>query len=54
LIQLRDALARHQDALVLVVSSEGDQVNLVPLRQALDEYPDGSLMMFGVKPPADS
>jgi hypothetical protein len=54
LIQLRDALARHQDALVLVVSSEGDQVNLVPLRRALDEHPDGSLMLFGVKPRADS
>ena len=49
LVQLRDALARYQDASVLVVSPNGDQVNLVPLRQALDEHPDGSLMVFGTE-----
>jgi hypothetical protein len=54
LVQLREALVRYQDALVLVVSSDGDQVNLIPLRQALQDHPDGSLMMFDVKPPAES
>ena len=54
LVQLPDALTRHQNALVVVVSSDGDQVNLVPLRQALQNHPDGSLMMFDMKPPAES
>jgi hypothetical protein len=40
--------------MVLVVSSYGDEVNLVPLRQAMQDHPDGSVMMFGVKPPAES
>jgi hypothetical protein len=44
----------RQDAMVLVVSSYGDEVNLVPLRQAMQDHPDGSVMMFGVKPPAAS
>jgi len=44
----------RQDAMVLVVSSYRDEVNLVPLRRTLWEHPDGSVMMFGMKPPADS
>jgi hypothetical protein len=40
--------------MVLVVSSYGDQVSLVPLRKARWEHPDGSMMMFGMTPPAAS
>jgi len=36
--------------MLLVVSSYGDEVNPVPLRRALWEHPDGSVMMFGMKP----
>ena len=53
-VELREDLTRYQDALVLVVLSDGDQVNLLPLRQALQDHPDGSLMMSGMKPPAES
>jgi hypothetical protein len=48
LVTLRDAVARYQNGSVLVVSAETDQVHLVPLRQALEEHPDGSLMVFGI------
>lgn len=53
LVQLSDAFSNHQDASVLVVSADGDEVTLVPLRQALAEHPDGSLMVFGLRPPAE-
>ncbi len=52
LVTLRDAVSRYQNASILVISAEGDDVTLVPLRQALQEHPDGSLMVFGVSPPA--
>ena len=41
LVQLRDALARYRNGSVLVVSPDGDQVTLVPLRQAIEEHPEG-------------
>jgi hypothetical protein len=50
LVQLRDALSRYRNGSVLVVSSGGDHATLVPLRQALEEHPEGSLIMFGMKP----
>jgi hypothetical protein len=49
LVQVRDALSQYQDASVLVVSSNGGEVNLVPLRQALEDHPEGSLLVFGTK-----
>ncbi len=52
LVTLRDAVSRYQNASILVISAEGDDVTLVPLRQALQEHPDGSLMVFGISPPA--
>jgi hypothetical protein len=53
LVALRDALSRYSNASVLVVSSDRADVTLMPLRQALQEDPDGSLMVFGVRPPID-
>jgi hypothetical protein len=53
LVALRDALSRYSNASVLVVSSDRADVTLIPLRQALQEHPDGSLMVFGLKPPID-
>lgn len=53
LVGLRDALSRYSNASVLVVSSDRADVTLMPLRQALQEDPDGSLMVFGVRPPID-
>jgi hypothetical protein len=53
LVALRDALGRYSNASVLVVSSDRADVTLMPLRQALQEHPDGSLMVFGLKPPID-
>jgi hypothetical protein len=53
MVALRDAFARYQHASVLVVSSDGTDVRLMPLRQAVHEHPDGSLVVFGVKPPID-
>ncbi len=53
LVTLRDAVRRYQNASVLVVSAEDGEVTLVPVRQALQEYPDGSLMMFGISQPAE-
>jgi hypothetical protein len=49
----RDALSRYQNASVLIVSSDGTDVSLAPVRQALQEHPDGFLMVFGTTPPAD-
>ena len=51
LVQVRDALSRYQTGSVLVVSSDRDQVMLLPLKQALEEQPDASVIMFGLKPP---
>lgn len=53
LVTLRDAVSRYQNASVLVVSADGDDVSLVPLRRALQEQPGGSLVMFGISPPAE-
>jgi hypothetical protein len=53
LVTLRDALSRYQNASVLVVSADGTGVSLAPVRQALEEHPDGLLMVFGSSPPAD-
>jgi hypothetical protein len=47
LVQVRDALSRYQHGSVLMVSAEGDNVNLVPLREATEEHPEGSVIMFG-------
>jgi hypothetical protein len=53
LVQVRDALSRYQNGSVLIVSSDNDQVTLVPLKVALEEHPDGSVIMFGLKPPPE-
>ena len=53
LVTLRDAVSRYQNASVLMVSAEGGEVTLVPVRQALRDYLDVSVMMFGVSPPAE-
>jgi hypothetical protein len=53
-VTLRDALSRYQNASVLIVSSDGADVSLAPVRQALQEHPDGFLMVFGTAPPTDS
>ena len=52
-VTLRDALLRYQNASVLIVSSDGADVSLAPVRQALQEHPDGFLMVFGTTPPTD-
>jgi len=52
-VALRDALSRYQNASVLILSSDGTQVSLAPVRQALEEHPDGFLMVFRTTPPAD-
>jgi len=52
-VTLRDALSRYQNASVLIVSSDGKDVSLAPVRQALREHPDGFLMVFGTTPPTD-
>jgi hypothetical protein len=52
-VTLRDALSRYQNASVLIVSSDGTGVSLAPVRDALQENPDGFLMVFGAAPPAD-
>jgi hypothetical protein len=49
LVTLRDAVSRYQNGSVLVMSSDSDEVHLMPLRKALEEHPDGSLMLFGAK-----
>ncbi len=53
LVQLRDALSRYRDGAVLLVSSDGQEVSLLPLHRALEERPDASLIMFGTQPPAE-
>ena len=53
LVTLRDAFARYQNGSVLVMSAGSDQVHLVPLSQALEEHPDGSLMVFGINDPTE-
>ena len=53
-VALRDALSRYQNASVLIVSSDGTDVSLAPVRHALQEHPDGFLMVFGTTPPTDS
>ena len=53
-VALRDALSRYQNASVLIVSSDGTDVSLAPVSHALQEYPDGYLMVFGTTPPTDS
>jgi hypothetical protein len=52
-VALRDALSRYQNASVLIVSSDGRDVSLAPVRQALQEQPDGFLMVFGSAPATD-
>jgi hypothetical protein len=52
-VAVRDAVARYQDAAVLVVSADGTDVSLAPVRQALEEKPDGFLMVFGTTPPVE-
>ncbi len=52
-VPLRDALSRYQNASVLIVSSDGTNVSLAPVRQALQEDLDGFLMVFGTAPPTD-
>jgi hypothetical protein len=52
-VTLRDAISRYQNASVLVVSADGTGVSLAPVRQALEEHPDGLLMVFGSSPPTD-
>lgn len=54
MVTVRDAVSRHQNGSVLVVSSDRGEVHLVPLRQALQEHPDGSLMVFGIDRPERS
>jgi hypothetical protein len=54
LVAIRDALSRYRNGSVLMVSPDGDQVNLVPLDQALEEHPDASVIIFGAQPAADS
>jgi hypothetical protein len=53
-VPLRDALSRYQNASVLIVSSDGTDVSLAPVRQALQEQPDGFLVVFGTTPSTDS
>jgi hypothetical protein len=54
LVQVRDALSRYQHESVLMVSADGDDVDLVPLREAIEEHPEGSVIMFGQKLAAES
>jgi hypothetical protein len=51
LVTLRDAVSRYPNSSVLVVAPDSDTVHLVPLRQALREHMDGSLMLFGINEP---
>ena len=50
LVTLREAVARYQNAAVLIVSSDAAEVALVPLHQALQEHADSSLVVFGTTP----
>jgi len=47
LVAVRDALSRYQNASVLVVSPGTTNVSLAPLRDVLEENPDGYVMVFG-------
>jgi hypothetical protein len=38
---------------LLVVSSDSDEVHLMPLRKALQEHPDGSLMVLAPNAPTE-
>ena len=53
LVTLRDAVSRYQNGSVLVVSSDRDKVHLVPLRQALEEHPEASVVVFGGSAPTE-
>lgn len=48
LVTIRDAMRRYQGNAVLLLSADGGEVNLVPLREALDEHLDSSVMVFGL------
>jgi hypothetical protein len=53
LVTLRDAVSRYRNGSVLVVSSDRDEVHLVPLRHAFQEHPNASLMVFGINERTD-
>lgn len=53
LVALRDAVNRYQNASVLVMSMDGTEVSLAPVRQALEENPDDYLVVFGTTPPRE-
>jgi hypothetical protein len=50
LVSLRDAVAKYQNASVLVVSSDASEVALTPVREALQDHSDGYLVVFGSVP----
>jgi|GEM_PF-5505931 len=50
LVPLRDAVSRYRNAAVLVVSHDASEVTLVPVSRALQETPDGYLLVFGATP----
>jgi hypothetical protein len=54
IVAIRDALSRYRHGSVLMVSPDGDQVSLVPLEKALEEHPEGSVVMFGAQRAAES
>jgi hypothetical protein len=54
LVSLRDAVNRYENASVLVVMSEPTNVALAPVQQALQDNPDGYLVVFGGTPTAGS
>jgi hypothetical protein len=54
LVTLRDAVARYQNASVLVVSSGAAEVTLTPVHQALQDNPDGYLVVFGATPASEA
>ena len=53
LVPLRDALSHYENASVLLVSLDHDGIDLVPLRQAIQEELDGSLVVFSTNLPAE-
>ncbi|UMB67738.1 hypothetical protein [Mycobacterium paraterrae] len=53
MVPVRDALARYQNASVLIISPDAAEVSLAPLRNALQENPDGLVMVFGATPLRD-
>ena len=50
MVPLRDAVARYQNASVLVISPDATEVTLVPMHRALHEHPDGHVVVFGTNP----